>query len=124
MLKTIYARFDCEVYRVDLFVIFGESIAECEKELIKRTGFGTGEDDLTEWQAGYVQRGSIFSILLMPSDRLLRNIHHESCHIAMSILNRAGIPHTLETDEAFCYLSDWVFGKTVDFLKKKGVEVC
>lgn len=119
----IFAHFDCEVYRVDLFIVYADDIPTAEIELRKKAKFGIEEENLEDWQAGYVQNKSRFALLLMPSERLLRNINHESNHIAMSILNRAGVPHTVETDEAFCYLADWVFDKTVSLLRKKGISV-
>lgn len=119
----IYKRFRCEIYRVDIYLVCSdESVLEAEKTLRKRAGFGY--DGITdEWAGGYIQNGSNFAMLLTPGKNFLRNIHHETTHIAMSIFNRVGMTHSVETDEAFCYLSDWIFWQVTEELKKNKVQI-
>lgn len=113
-------KFANDVFHIDLFVSVCKTLGECKKDVLSKM---KGEDfDLhADTAAFYVVDGSSnFSIGLIEKQGILGNLCHEASHITQAIFGRIGMNHSIETDEAYSYLLQWVFECGLKALGKSG----
>lgn len=118
MLKT---KIKIEVYRAEVWVVmledgFTEAAVADVAKLIG-TQFEPGEWDQTD--ARMVSGSKAEAMVFKPSKNLLRNIVHEVSHYVIRLMTHRGLPINDESSEAFCYMTDWLFGKVHFFLNHK-----
>lgn len=110
-------KFRNETFLVDLHVVIGSDINDCISEMRTKKMLDSRDEFDQDTAAFYVCNGSNVSIAIKNSDcSIFENICHEVCHISLYILNRAGMEHTRETDEVFCYLAGWAYRSVLSAL--------
>jgi hypothetical protein len=124
-MTPVYRKIHLHLYPIKIWVGYGESFAAIKDGIEKRIGIDVEHEIIEDWRAlaKTVIGPNAVGIFLKPDPKLLCYVHHESVHAATFILDHLGIPISLENDETLCYLSGYIFGEILTFLKKQGAEI-
>jgi hypothetical protein len=113
-------------YRIKLYVGYADKLIDLKSGLEPRIGLHISPDDLEDetMDARFMKGSRAYGIALKPGKHLLRNVVHESNHVVFALFDEIGhSPTDYAGSEVFCYLSDWIFGEILAFLKKQGAEI-
>lgn len=114
---------DTKIYSKKIRVYFNETLIQSKQEFEK--DFKTTLNvDINAYEALVIYKVEGWSqtpviVLLSNEYKLLKNIHHETIHVAIHILEKSGIPISYENDETITYLSSYIFEQIVTKLKNE-----
>lgn len=112
------------IYREELHVFFGP-IEECEKAIRED---GVEEVNIRDWKkdnenclASFTESDSGYLLLwlnnLPETIRDYSDLIHEIEHVVFSVLDYRGVIHSSDSDEAFAYLSGWLYEQIEEFIQ-------
>jgi len=118
--------FYCEIYKVCIYVYFGDIDDKLHQFLrhLKSVGYNREHhESICKTSAGVASRHGRNVCLWMPcapkTAKEYSTLVHEITHITWYIFEMCGMECTEEIDEGFAYLSGWIARKIFDKILKK-----
>jgi hypothetical protein len=122
---TTIRQFDNPIYPSTLLVVIFDSWEELVKNKRLNTLFpGQLEGDEHDSDCACFVYNKRNGAICLPRRRLSHStVAHETAHAAIHVLDYVGMPVTMDSSEAFCYLLGWMTDCVYATLRKEGVRL-
>lgn len=118
-MKTRKYKIQVNPYNCELYLVLTQDVYKAAKRIAKEVGDDVGEDDgetVGFFLSGTIPGSPYYLILIFnPS---LGDVVHEVQHATFEVLRGHGVKLSLDSEEAFTYLMDYLFAEVLKRINK------